>query len=51
MICTAGTSAVSSLPCVKALLKDYKTLTDEQIMLALLNKETETMMPDFRLLI
>ena len=39
MICTSGTSAVSSLPCVKALLKDYKTLTDEQIMSALLNPE------------
>ena len=37
MICTSGTSAVTSLPSVKDLLKESKPLTDEQIMNAVLN--------------
>lgn len=39
MICTSGTSAVTSLPSVKALSGDINSLGDEQIMSALLNPE------------
>ena len=39
MICTSGTSSVSSLPSVKALLGEPQPLTDEQIMTALLKPE------------
>ena len=37
MICTSGTSAVTSLPSVKDLLKESKSPTDDQIMNAVLN--------------
>ena len=39
MICTSGTSAVTSLPSVKALSGDPNALSDEQIMNAVLNPE------------
>lgn len=39
MICTSGTSAVMSLPSVKALLDSPSPMTDEQIMKAALNTE------------
>ena len=39
MICTSGTSAVTSLPSVKALCGDIASLTDEQILNAVLNTE------------
>ena len=39
MICTSGTSAVTSLPSVKALLSESESLSDEQIMNAVLNPE------------
>lgn len=39
MICTSGTSAVTSLPGVKALSGDSNALSDEQIMNAVLNPE------------
>ena len=39
MICTSGTSAVSSLPSVKALAVESQVWNDEQIMKAVLNPE------------
>ena len=39
MICTSGTSAVTSLPSVKELLKESNPPTDEQILNAVLNPE------------
>ncbi|MBQ3457286.1 MAG: hypothetical protein IJG36_12680 [Synergistaceae bacterium] len=39
MICTSGTSAVTSLPSVEALLSNFESLSDEQIMNAVLNIE------------
>ncbi len=39
MICTSGTSAVSSLPSISALLSESQALTDAQIMEAVLNPE------------